>query len=80
MKIILAVMHLSALRLRLLPVSGGNFGGRVFQNCRVIGTCNLYSLGIGLSNDIVFSFAHKMQRLGLLCGYYQETQMQMISV
>jgi DNA-binding MurR/RpiR family transcriptional regulator len=39
----------------------------------------IHSFGIGLSNGIAFDFAHKMQRLGLLCGYYQETQMQMIS-
>lgn len=39
----------------------------------------IHSFGIGLSSGIAFDFAHKMQRLGLLCGYYQETQMQMIS-
>lgn len=39
----------------------------------------IHVFGIGLSNSIAFDFAHKMQRLGLLCGYYQETQMQMIS-
>lgn len=39
----------------------------------------IHAFGIGLSNGIAFDFAHKMQRLGLLCGYYQETQMQMIT-
>ena len=39
----------------------------------------IQSFGIGLSNGVAFDFAHKMQRLGLLCGYYQETQMQLIT-
>lgn len=39
----------------------------------------IHAFGIGLSNGIAFDFAHKMQRLGLLCGHYQETQMQMIT-
>ena len=39
----------------------------------------IHSFGIGLSSGVAFDFAHKMQRLGLLCGYYQETQMQTIT-
>lgn len=39
----------------------------------------IQSFGIGLSSGVAFDFAHKMQRLGLLCGYIQETQMQLIT-
>ncbi len=39
----------------------------------------IQSFGIGLSSGVAFDFAHKMQRLGLLCGYNQETQMQLIT-
>ncbi len=39
----------------------------------------IHTFGIGLSSGIAFDLAHKMQRLGLLCGCCQETQMQMLS-
>ncbi|PKL13941.1 MAG: hypothetical protein CVV52_03880 [Spirochaetae bacterium HGW-Spirochaetae-8] len=45
----------------------------------LIDTVFIHAFGIGLSNGIAFDFAHKMQRIGLLCGYSQETQMQMIT-
>jgi RpiR family transcriptional regulator, carbohydrate utilization regulator len=39
----------------------------------------IHVFGLGLSNGVAYDFAHKMQRLGYLCGYYQDNQMQMIS-